>query len=355
MPSASTWNISYSGNRIRIAPTSSNPEIEEQPNNGDPNIHYLQLDVAIPDGACYRYEEIHQHRYGKEDEITYSSEIKTISDSDKKKKIRSSWLEIARRADENSKYIYVGENGPIGTTANGYTKIFTWFDENLTEISKTVVELEYLKADDYKPFYDYKPIDESEGGTQSIYSAEQEGMYTVKVTRTRNNDTTSAFGIDYRVTAFPKTPVFIDGTPNEIEVIVKPADISNAKLDFTLDTTDTPFDRIKIEWKIKHTDNKGNRADFIVWNKESDFQETIGDDLKKFVTIGTELSNFATAIDAHNDALHDEEDKINIIGSNFYPVVYILRNGGTSLALNDSVNENGEMIEPVLMFEVQRS
>lgn len=72
------------------------------------------------------------------------------------------------------------------------------------------------------------------------------------------------------------------------------------------------------------------------------------------VTITVSLKDFMAKLADHNKDHEDEHGPLALIGATYYPVVYLLRNGGTSPALNNGyVKENGEIVEPAFVFEVQ--
>lgn len=303
--------VSYTESSARIlCPTDPSVYYEQKVGEGGlKDRFYITMRCYAPEGATkLRINGVNTLQPTTPDPVIDDTlEIETLKNKagygvEKDKEYFNFWIHIAGYSNGAWKAWSTGKGEGEFI---GYRYIVEWYDDNMNVIDTTFARIELANENNFNAMENFQEI---ETGTEKAYVASDEGLYMVKITRTRNARAISENSIEYRVTEAPKVP---DMSANyQGAKLVSVADLMEGNKVLSVEMGESiKFDEYEVTWKLWRGDKK--KEDLVIY--------------KEFISNRVSEFNPSDELFAPIFANNDE----NIEGR-YYAIAATKRNGVTS-------------------------
>ncbi len=271
--------VSYTESSARIlCPTDPSVYHEQKVGEGgSTDRFYITMRCYAPEGATkLRMNGVNTLQPTTPDPVIDDTlEIETLKNKagygvEKDKEYFNFWIHIAGYSNNAWKAWSTGKGEGEFI---GYRYIIEWYDDNMNVIDTTFARIELANENNFNAMENFQEI---ETGTEKAYVASDEGLYMVKITRTRNTRTISENSIEYRVTEAPKVP---DMSKNyQGAKLVSVTDLMEGNDVLSVEMGESiKFDEYEVTWKLWRGDKK--KEDLVIYkefisNRISEFNPT---------------------------------------------------------------------------------
>lgn len=305
--------VSYTESSARIlCPTDPSVYYEQKVGEGgSKDRFYITMRCYAPEGATkLRINGVNTLQPTTPDPVIDDTlEIETLKNKagygvEKDKEYFNFWIHIAGYSNGAWKAWSTGKGEGEFI---GYRYIVEWYDDNMNVIDTTFARIELANENNFNAMENFQEI---ETGTEKAYVASDEGIYKVKITRTRNAASISENSIPYRVTKAPELPNmekynYKGAVLIGVNELATDTEKDKKYLSVTMDE-DTLFDQYEVIWKLWRGDK--NKEDLEI--------------ATQFITERT--ANFSPALTAYASKFEAAGEDIE---GRYYAIVSTIRNG----------------------------
>lgn len=259
-------DVSYSDEFVRIlCPT--NPDVYYEQNvgeGGQKDKFYITMRNYAPKGAVsLRMNGVNNLAKDPDPVITGAEELEILKDKagygkEGEKEYYNFWIHIAGYSNGAWKAWPTGKGDGEFI---GYRYIIEWYDEAGNVIDTSFITIQLANEDNFDAMENFQAI---ETGTEKAYVASDEGLYKVKITRTRNRRSISENSIEYRVTEAPQVPEFAEGIYSGLVDFSMNELIIGDRVPTIKMTGLIPYDEYEVKWMLYRKDADENAEDLLV-------------------------------------------------------------------------------------------